>query len=277
MLFQDMVRGGNTETMMESLRRIISHPLTERITIGLIIVNAITLGLETVKPVMDQFGGLLHLIDTVILWIFVAEILARIIVNRLAFFKDPWSLFDFIVVGIALVPASESLSVLRALRILRVLRLITVVPSLRKVVAGLVGALPGMGSIVGLLFLVYYVFAVMATKLYSETNPELFGHLGNTAYTLFQAMTFDDWSGGIVKPLAEKGHTHAWFFIMTFMVVSAFMVLNLFIGVVVTALDEVTSDGKPKVADEGPYDTVILAELKALRAEVAALRERQVS
>ncbi|MFM9973729.1 MAG: ion transporter [Beijerinckiaceae bacterium] len=263
--------------MMESLRRIVSHPLTERITIALIIVNAITLGLETVKPVMDRFSDTLHIIDTIILWIFVAEISARIIVNRLAFFKDPWSLFDFFVIGIALVPATESLSVLRALRILRVLRLVTVVPSLRKVVAGLVGALPGMGSIVGLLFLVYYVFAVMATKLYSETNPDLFGHLGTTAYTLFQAMTFDDWSNGIVKPLAEKGHTNAWFFIMTFMVVSAFMVLNLFIGVVVTALDEVTSDGKPKVADEGPYDAQIVAELKALRTEVAALRERKAS
>jgi voltage-gated sodium channel len=259
---------------MESLRRIISHPLTERFTIGLIVLNAITLGLETVKPVMDQFGGALHVIDTIILWIFVAELSARIIVNRLAFFKDPWSLFDFIVVGIALLPATESLSVLRALRILRVLRLVTVVPSLRKVVAGLVGALPGMGSIVGLLFLVYYVFAVMATKLYSETNPELFGHLGSTAYTLFQAMTFDDWSNGIVKPLAEKGHTNAWFFIMVFMVVSAFMVLNLFIGVVVTALDEVTSDGKPKTAGEGPHDAQMLSELRALRAEVSDLRQK---
>jgi voltage-gated sodium channel len=150
-----------------------------------------------------------------------------------------------------------------------VLRLVTVVPSLRRIVAGLVSALPSMGSIGLLLVLVFYVFAVMATKLYGGTNPELFGHLGASAYTLFQAMTFDDWSGGIVKPLMEKGHDWAWFFMMTFMILSTFMVLNLFIGVVVTALDEVTGDGKPKPA---PVDgAAVMAEIRALREEVARL------
>ncbi len=258
---------------MERLRALISHPLVERIVIILIVINAITLGLETSKTAMESFGGVLHVLDTVILWIFVAELTARIIVHRLAFFKDPWSLFDLLVIGIALIPATGSLSVLRALRILRVLRLVTVVPSLRKVVAGLVGALPGMGSIGLLLLLVFYVFAVMATKLFSETNPELFGHLGASAYTLFQAMTFDDWNGGIVKPLMEKEHTYAWFFIISFMVVSAFMVLNLFIGVVVTALEEVTGDGKPKPR---PLDgDAVMAELRTLRAEVARLNENR--
>jgi voltage-gated sodium channel len=256
---------------MDRLRAIVLNPLTERIVIGLIVINAITLGLETVKPVMERFGGLLHLIDQIILAIFVVELIARIAVNRLAFFKDPWSLFDFLVVAIALIPATGSLSVLRALRILRILRLVTVVPSLRRVVAGLISATPGMGSIALLLLLVFYVFAVMATKLYSETNPELFGHLGTSAYTLFQAMTFDDWSNGIVKPLMEKEHTYAWFFLIVFMVVSTFMVLNLFIGVVVTALDEVTGDGKAKPK---PLDgDAVMAELKALRAEVARLSE----
>jgi voltage-gated sodium channel len=259
---------------MDRLKQLISHPRTERFVIILIVINAITLGLETVKPVMESYGWLLHIIDQTILTVFVVELLARIAVHRLAFFKDPWSLFDFAVVTIALIPSSGSLSVLRALRILRVLRLVTVVPSLRKVVAGLVSAMPGMGSIGLLLVLVYYVFAVMATELFGETNPELFGHLGTSAYTLFQAMTFDDWSNGIVKPLAEKAHPYAWFFVITFMVVSAFMVLNLFIGVVVTALDDVTSDGKPKVSHPGPHDAEILGELRALRAEVASLRAK---
>jgi voltage-gated sodium channel len=264
-----MANPGLLETTMDRLRAIITHPATERITVILIVVNAITLGLETSKWAMENFGGVLHVVDTVILWIFVAELAARIAVHRLSFFKDPWSLFDFGVIAIALIPSTGSLSVLRALRILRVLRLVTVVPSLRKVVSGLVGALPGMGSIALLLLLVFYVFAVMATKLFGETNPELFGHLGASAYTLFQAMTFDDWSGGIVKPLMEKEHTHAWFFIITFMVVSAFMVLNLFIGVVVTALEEVTGDGKPKPK---PLDgDAVMAELQALRAEISRL------
>ena len=107
---------------------------------------------------------------------FVIELTARIVVHRLAFFRDPWSVFDFIVVGIALVPATETFSVLRALRVLRVLRLITAVPALKRVVAGLLAALPGMGSIVLLIGLLYYVFAVMATKLYGADNPGAVRH-----------------------------------------------------------------------------------------------------
>ncbi len=258
---------------MNALARIVDHPLTERIVTALIVINAITLGLETSKEIMADWGRLILAVDKAILAIFVVELLARMAVKRGAFFKDPWSLFDLFVIGIALIPTSEGLAVLRALRILRALRLVTVVPSLRKVVAGLIGALPGMGSIGLLLVLVYYVFAVMATKLFGETNPELFGNLGASAYTLFQSMTFDDWSNGIVKPLAEKGNTWAWAFVITFMVLSAFMVLNLFIGVVVTALDEVTASDTPKISHPAGSEGELLAEIRALRAEVAQLRE----
>jgi voltage-gated sodium channel len=257
---------------MQFLSRLIENPLTERVVITLIVINAITLGLETSKEVMAAYGPLLIGIDRIILAIFVVELVARMIVKRGAFFRDPWSLFDLFVIGIALVPTSESLSVLRALRILRALRLISVVPSLRMVVAGLIGALPGMGSIGLLLVLVYYVFAVMATKLFGATNPELFGSIGQSAYTLFQSMTFDDWSNGIVKPLAEKGHDWGWVFVVLFMVLSAFMVLNLFIGVVVTALDEVTDSETPKISHPAASDQAMIEELKALRAEIATLR-----
>jgi voltage-gated sodium channel len=255
------------------LARLVDHPLTEKIVITLIVVNAITLGLETSPPVMAAYGPVLIALDRAILAIFVVELLTRMAVRRGAFFRDPWSLFDLFVIGIALVPSSEGLSVLRALRILRALRLVTMVPSLRKVVAGLVGALPGMGSIGLLLVLVYYVFAVLGTKLFGETNPELFGSIGASAYTLFQAMTFDDWSNGIVKPLAEKGHEWGWVFVMIFMVLSAFMVLNLFIGVVVTALDEVTAKETPKISHSAESEARLLGELAALRAEIAGLKE----
>lgn len=259
------------------LARLVEHPLTERFIITLIVINAITLGLETSAAAMAAYGPLLIALDRVILGIFVAELAARIIVRRGSFFRDPWSLFDLFVVGIALVPTSEGLSVLRALRILRALRLITVVPSLRKVVAGLVGAMPGMGSIGLLLVLVYYVFAVMGTKLFGATNPELFGSIGTSAYTLFQAMTFDDWSTGIVKPLIEKGHETGWLFVIIFMVLSAFMVLNLFIGVVVTALDEVTASEAPKITHPAHSDERIADELAGLRADIAGLRREMMT
>jgi voltage-gated sodium channel len=255
------------------LARIIKDPRTERVILALIIFNAITLGLETSPSAMETHGPLLHAIDRAVLTIFVVEPAARIFVFRASFFRDPWSLFDLFVVGIALVPATGSLSVLRALRILRILRLVTAVPSLKRVVGGLVTALPGMGSIMLLLVLIFYVFSVMASKLFGATKPELFGNLGAAAYTLFQVMTFDDWSAGIVKPLMEE-HPWAWLFFVVFILLSTFMVLNLFIGVVVSALDEETAKEAPKITHPAGSDERILAELAALRAEVAALRER---
>ena len=256
---------------MSALRRVLADPMTERVILALIILNAITLGLETSSAMMATAGPLLRALDHAILTVFVVELVARMAVQRAAFFRDPWSLFDLAVVGIALVPVTESLSVLRALRILRVLRLITVVPSLKRVVGGLVTALPGMGSILLLLGLIFYVFSVMGAKLFGATQPELFGGLGRTAYTLFQVMTFDDWSAGIVKPLMEE-HPYAWFFFIVFIMVSTVMALNLFIGVVVSALAAETAAETPKLTHPAGIDERILDELASLRREVAALR-----
>lgn len=256
---------------MTLLARILADPRTERAVLALIIVNAITLGLETSPPVMAAYGPLLEVIDEAVLAVFVIELAARMAVHRLHFFRDPWSLFDLFVVGIALVPATESLSVLRALRIQRVLRLVTAVPSLRRVVGGLVTALPGMGSILLLLMLIFYVFSVMGAKLFGPAKPELFGDLGRTAYTLFQVMTFDDWSAGVVKPLLAD-YPFAWVFFVAFILLSSFMALNLFIGVVVSALDEESAADAPKLTHPAGMDERILEELAHLRAEVAALR-----
>lgn len=271
--------------MIAALSKLIDAPLFERTIISLIVVNAVILGLETSASVTASYGGILAMLDRAILAVFVAELAARLAVRGWRFFRDPWSLFDLFVVAIALVPATGSLSVLRALRVLRILRLITVVPSLKRVVGGLFGALPGMASIGLLLFLIFYVFAVIVTKLYGEALPDKFGTLGASAFTLFQAMTFDDWSGSIVRPLTEAGFTSGWLVIMIFMVLSGLVALNLFIGVVVTALDAVAQDEKKQGApdasgqDNGAAagDEVIrrldamAQEIRALRGEVARL------
>ena len=204
------------------------------------------------------------------------EIAARMAVHRLEFFRDPWSVFDFLVVGIALVPATETFSVLRALRILRVLRLVTAIPTLRRVVAGLLASLPGMGSIVFLIALLYYVFAVMGTKLFGETNPELFGSLGSSLFTLFTVMTLEGWVDGVTKPIMEHD-PFAWIFFFVFIVVTTFMVLNLFIGVVVNAMqaEAVKAEAAERETErEMMHEEAapILAEVKRLRAELAALR-----
>jgi len=263
--------------VLAKLRTIVEDPRTDRVIMTLIIINAITLGLQTSKTVMSAYGPALELFDDIIVWIFVIEVSARIIVHRWAFFKDPWSIFDFIVVAIAVIPASQTLSVLRSLRILRALRLITVVPTLKAVVGGLLAALPGMGSIVLLIMLIYYVFAVIATKLYGPEFPELFGTLGKSFFTLFTVMTLEGWVDGVVKPIMEK-FPRAWIFFVTFIIVTTFMVLNLFIGVVVNAMQKEHAKAE-KLELEAEREIVheeaapILAELKSLKADVAELRK----
>ncbi len=259
------------------LRSILDNPRTEWFITGVIVFNAITLGLETSKTAMDAYGPVLLTIDAIVLAIFVVELSARIFVHRLAFFKDPWSLFDFFVVAIALIPTTGNLSVLRALRILRVMRLITVVPSLRRVVGGLIAALPGMGSIVALLALIYYVFAVMATKLFAASFPEWFGNIGASAYSLFQIMTLESWSMGIVRPVMEK-YPYAWAFFVPFIIVTTFAVLNLFIGVVVSAMqsehEKVVSEEREAERDMLHQEAEpIIEEMKRLRAEIGELKQ----
>ncbi|WP_349371768.1 ion transporter [Salinarimonas sp.] len=275
---------------MDRLKAFVESRLLERVIMVLIIVNAVTLGLETVPAAMERFGPLLLALDKAILAVFVVEIAARLAVHRLRFFTNAWNVFDFAVVGIALVPATGPLTVLRALRVLRLLRLVTIVPSLRRVVGAMVGALPGMGSVIVLLTLVFYVFSVMATKLFGASFPDWFGSIPASAYTLFQVMTLESWSMGIVRPVMEV-YPYAWLFFVPFIVVTTFTVLNLFIGIVVSAMQAVheaeTKEERAeaiaaeKAASEEvaaaatsmqEVNTVLLDEIRALRREVAELR-----
>ncbi|WP_372706490.1 ion transporter [Brevundimonas sp.] len=268
---------------MERLRQLVTSPRTERFILALIILNAITLGLETSPWVMARFGSVLGWFDKAVLAIFVVEVVARIAVHRAAFFRDPWSLFDFTIVAIALVPTSGAFSVLRALRILRVLRMITLVPSLRRVVGALISALPGMGSITLLLGLIFYVASVMATKLFGGDFPQWFGSIPASAYSLFQIMTLESWSMGIVRPVMEV-HPYAWMFFVPFILCTTFTMLNLFIGIVVNAMQsEHEEEAKAerhklevdlrRASDERQQvHAEEMADMAALRGEIAELR-----
>ncbi len=258
---------------MERLKTFVESQRFERAIIALIIINAITLGLETSPAVMSAVGPVLLTIDRLILAVFVVELVAKFVVYRWDFFRNPWRIFDLLIVTIALIPAAGPFSVLRALRILRVLRLISAVPSMRRVVGGLLTALPGLGSIVLLLMLVFYVFSVMATKLFGGAFPQWFGSIPSSAYSLFQIMTLESWSMGIVRPVMDA-FPWAWAFFIPFIAATTFTVLNLFIGVVVSAMQ---AEHDAQAADERETlhndQTMILEELKALRAEVRALRD----
>ncbi|MFO7483255.1 ion transporter [Oceanibaculum nanhaiense] len=258
--------------MVDRLKGFIESGAFQNFIIGVIIVNAITLGLETSATAMNLAGPVLIVLDRIALSIFIIEIVLKLVVYRLRFFRDAWNIFDFLVVGVTLMPAGEGLSVLRSLRILRVLRLISVVPSLRKVVHALLRAIPGMGSVVALLSLVFYVAAVMATKLFGASFPDWFGSIGASFYTLFQVMTLESWSMGIVRPVMEV-YPYAWLFFIIFILLTTFAVLNLFIAIIVDAMaqEHHAEEGETRAALGGDHHEII-AEIRALKEEVAALR-----
>ena len=250
------------------IKALVEHSRFQKTIIGLIVINAVILGLETSGSVMEVVGSWLKLADNIILKIFIIEIFLKLYAYRLKFFLSPWNWFDSIIIAIALVPASEAYAALRALRVLRVLRLISTVPSMRRVIEGLLKAVPGIGSVATIMLLFFYIFAVIGTHLYGATFPDWFGSLGHTMFTLFQIMTLESWSMGIVRPVMEQ-FPNAWVFFTLYILVTTFTMLNLFIAVIVNAMhsgaDEEAAENREAMKDE------ILAEIRKLEAKVEKL------
>ncbi len=244
--------------------------------ITLILINAAILGMETSSSVMERMGEQLILADKIILAVFVFEIAVKLFAFGGGFFKRAWNNFDFIIVGIALVPASGPLAVLRALRILRVLRMISMVPRLRFVVEALLHAVPGIASIAALMLIVFYVFAVMATNIFGGEFSEWFGTIGASMYTLFQVMTLESWSMGIVRPVMEV-FPHAWLYFIPFILIATFTMLNLFIAIIVDTMQTMHSaeheEELEHIEEVVHEDTDSLGrELRSLREEIGLLR-----
>ena len=235
---------------------------------GLILINAIVLGLETSPSVVLSYGNLLSLLDTVILAVFIIEIAIKMVYRGLGFFKNGWNVFDFLVVSIALIPASGPFAVVRALRILRVLRLLSMVPQMRTVVQAFIVAIPGMLSIVALILLIFYVSAVLATNLFGQDFPVWFGHIGRSMYSLFQIMTLESWSMGIVRPIM-KLYPYAWLFFVPFILLTSFAVINLFIGVIVDSMQSQHRQVSNELITES---SLIEEKLDTVEQEIGELR-----
>ena len=251
----------------EKLDNFVMAPKVQYFLILLILANAALMGLETSSYVQEHFSRELVMLDEAILLVFIVEIVCLLLARGLAFFKDPWSVFDFIVISIAVVPATESFSVLRALRVLRVLRLFTKVKSLQKVVKSLLSAVPGLGSVGMVMLLIFYVSAVLATNLFSKDFPETFGNMGLTLYTLFQIMTGDGWSDSVARPVMEV-FPYAWIFFIIFILISTFVILNLFIAVIVDASnDEAEAAAKAE-------RRILRTHLEEMRKELTDFRQR---
>ena len=268
-------QGGRIAGFRDAIRRLVDAPLFRVTAMTAIVLNAIALGLETSPTVMAAVGRELHVFDQIVITIFCIEISLRIVARGLRFFRDPWGVFDFAVVAITLAPASDSLLILRALRVLRVLRVVSAIPRLRRVVGALLHAIPGVAAIGVLLLLIFYVYAVITTNLFGAAYPAWFGTIGDSMFSLFQIMTLESWSMGIVRPLLQQ-FPWAWIVFVSFIIVSSFTVLNLFIAIVIDSMQTMHADeSRASVSGSlrSPTESEpILQELRALRREFAEFR-----
>ena len=260
----------------ERVRRLVDSDRFKNAIMTIIIVNAVTLGLSTSHTVMDAVGPLLYLIDGLALTIFVIELLLKLYAYRLRFFNNAWNIFDLCVVTVGLMPSGGGLSALRGLRVIRTLRLLSVVPQMRAVVQALLDALPGMGAVIIMISIVFYVFGVMATLMYGAAFDEWFGTLGRSLYSLFQIMTLESWSMGIVRPVMDT-YPSAWAFFVPFIVITSFSVLNLFIGLLVNTMQTAVEEDTEKEFDElrqlvRSETDVVADQVKALHEDIKALR-----
>lgn len=245
------------------IARFLDRPAVTNFILLVILFNAVVLGLETSDRAMAVAGPLILRLDAICLGIFVVELGLKLFARGLGFFRSGWSIFDFVIVAISLVPATQGLSVLRALRILRLFRVVSVAPSLRRVIEGLVNALPGMGAVFLLMGVIFYIGSVMATKLFGADFPQWFGTLGRSGYSLFQVMTLESWSMGIVRPVMEM-YPYAWAFFIPFIMATTFAVVNLLVGLIVNSMQDAHNDESNEKTDT--YRDEVLSRLTEIEA-----------
>ncbi|HMO06727.1 MAG TPA: ion transporter [Paracoccaceae bacterium] len=257
---------------MTAIQRIVDDNRFHRFIISVILVNAAILGLLTFD-ISPSLRNLLEVIDNVCLVIFCAEIIMKLVALGPRFFRDGWNVFDFVVVGIALLPATGPLAVLRTLRVLRLLRLVTAVPSMKRVVNGMFVALPGGASVAAVLLILYYVAAIIADSLFREGMPQYFGDMGTTFFTLFQLMTIEGWNGIAIEVM--EVYPRSWIFFVTFIIFTAFTTLNLLFGIIVDAMETAKEEEvRQEMAEQGVAvdDSSSQLRIALIEEEVRAIR-----
>ncbi len=259
--------------MTENIKNLVESSKFQNFIMSLIILNGITMGFETSKQFASEYHTFFDIFNFLVITIFTIEIALRIYVHKESFFKDSWSLFDFTIVAVSLVPTSGGFEIFRILRVLRLFRLITIVPQMKKIVTALLKVIPGIASIGGLLTLFFYIFAIMSTQLFGEKFPEWFGSLGESFYTLFQIMTLESWSMGIVRPIMEV-YPLAWVFFIPFIFLATFIIVNLIIAIVVDAMNEMNANEEESITQEiysSEHETKL--EIQKLRNDIHELKE----
>ena len=247
--------------MCDRVKKYVESKWARNGVLAVILFNSILLGMETSKSIMSAAADMIRFLDRLCLSIYVIEISAKIFAYRLSFFRNGWNTFDCVIVGFSLIPGTAGFAALRALRVLRLLRTVSISPSLRRMVEGFLTALPGMGSVLILMGIMFYIGSVMATLLFGEKFPEWFGSMGASGYTLFQIMTLESWSMGIVRPVMDE-YPYAWAFFIPFILVTTFVVVNLLVGLIVNSMQETNAEDKNVVTDA--YRDEIMTKLDAI-------------
>jgi len=285
----DTARAGGGGSLREKVGGFVNSDGFRNAILAVIVFNAIALGLNTDRGLHARFGQIFAVLDVAVTLIFVCELAMKFYVDRLKFFKDGWNVFDFIIVFASVMSLASSTGVgvlrifrvLRVIRVLRVFRLFSVVTELRRVVEAFLNAIPGMTAIIAVLLLMFYVSAVITTDLFGAKEPELFGSIGASFFTLFQIMTGDGWSE--VVRLLDDDFPWAWVFFVPFITLTSFAVLNMFIAVIVDslqreqvrALEGVTADIEQARQDIEEEIEEVSADVREIEdAEAAASRER---
>lgn len=253
------------QTLHQLLVKLRHNKAFEFFVIAVIIISALEIGAKTydLSPVTQS---LFKYLDVFITVFFLFEITIRFVTekNKKHFFKSAWNVFDTLVVVISLIPISESEMALlaRLIRIFRVLRMISIIPELRILINSLLIALPRLGYVLLLMFIIFYIYAAIGSYLFGDINPVLWGNIAISMLTLFRVMTFEDWTD--IQYETMDVYPMSWLFYMSFIFFTAFAFLNMVIGIVVGVMDEEhnkeRSQGQPSMAD--------------LQAQIAALSEQ---
>jgi voltage-gated sodium channel len=258
--------------MIAFCKRIAANALFQDAIIGVIVLNAMLLGLETSPRIMQSAGGGLLALNWIIQAIFVFEIAVRILAHwprPTAFFRGGWNVFDFVVVAVAFLPASGGFATIgRLLRLLRVTRLVSVFPQLRLIISTMLLSIPSMGHVVLLLSLLLYVYGIAGVYMFRDADPTHWGTLGAALLSLFQVVTLEGWTE-LQRALLPE-HPWAWVFFASFIVVAVFVVINLFIAVVINNLEK-AREKEQQIADASSPEHEVLARVAALRREIEEL------
>ena len=274
-----MPAGGHSSAAMVSKLSHLAHRLTkshnfEYFIIGLILANAILLGVETIPQLMNGFGEWVEFGHKVTLGIFIAEALLKMFARwprPTDYFRDGWNIFDFSIIVFSMIPATGSFAVIaRMARLLRLLRLVSAVPELRLIVATLVRSIPSMLHIVALMSLVVYIYAIIGWQLFHEHDPEHWRNLGISLLSLFRVVTLEDWTDIMYR--AMELHPLAWIYFVSFVVLGTFVVINLFIAVVINNLDEAKQE-RLRELEKAPTADNLLSELRATQESLQRLEE----